>query len=138
MNIASPITGIVVSADRTGLQVPGETKYGINFTRPDGTTVSGTTGHASILWYVWPDFARVEPERMIGRRVSGLELTTGNIWWLFVEPIAGFQCDGGSGGQTGEVQSPFGDGPLIPPPPPPPGGGLPPASTPDTGDGGVA
>lgn len=137
MSVATPITGIVASADRTGLQVPGETRYGINFTRPDGTTVTGTTGHRSILPYVWPEFARVEPERLIGRRVCGLELVTGNVWWLFVEPIAGFQCGTGSTQEPGELQSPFGDGPLFPPPPPPGGGGLPPASTPDNGDVGV-
>jgi len=118
--IPQPITGIVASVSATGLQPPGSTTYGINFSRNDGTIVPGTTGHTTILAYLWPDYARVEPERLIGRRVNGLELPSGHIWWMFPEPIAGEQC--------GATPQPFTEPPpglqgVRMPPPQPPGGG---------------
>lgn len=136
MTSPTPITGTVVSVSVQGEAAPGEARYGINFARADGSFVSGTTGHTTIFAYVWPDYARVEPSRMIGRRVHGLELTTGHLWWMFIEPPAGARCDTAEGG--GQIVQPTVPGTDIPAPPPPPGGVSDTNSTPIGGGGGTA
>lgn len=112
MTSPTPITGTVVSASLNEA-APGEATYGINFTRGDGSLVRGVTGHRTIFAYVWPDFARVEPARLIGKRVHGLELNSGHIWWMFIEPPKGSRCGDSTANQrpdTGETPSSGGGG----------------------------
>jgi len=129
-----PVTGAFVSASASGRVAPGTATYGINFNKGDGSPVIGVTGFKSAFPKIWPDYALVEPQRLIGQRVSGLELPDGRVWWLFVEPPASFQCSGGTTG-AGALEMLRASG-GIPQPPTTGGGGSSTGSpSPPTGGG---
>ncbi len=119
----SVIKGVVASSlPASGVSSPGEASYGIDWTLPDGSPVIGTTGWKTAWPYVWPDFAKVEPARMVGKTVYGMQTADRVVVWFFVEPIAGTVCGqsasqvaamlrgpgGGDTAQGGGRQSPDG------------------------------
>lgn len=132
------IFGLVTAVSTSGPVSPGSATYSIAIEEPGGTVIPATDGHVTSWGYLWPGFAKVAPERLIGYRVRGIRTAAGRIVWEFPEPIFGTQCPGGPGGGSGGVRAPMpGDVRVQPPPPPPPppgGGGTVTGSTPAGGE----
>lgn len=136
MKWAEVITGIITATDQSGTCAPGAATYSIAWNRQDGQHIDSQAGQRTAWPYVWPSFAKVEPSRLIGQTVHGMETADLSVLWFFVEPIAGTLCGESMSAAAARLRAGGGGGGALPGGRPTPDG--PPGSSEGPGGGGTA